>query len=216
MTGATFRNGTLAELREADAPAAIAAIYEDIKRATGIPQVNLIFRHLATVPDMLARTWDILGPLYVSGQISEYAGTIVRSAMPSPKAAGILAGAQWQPTKRRRCVRSCGSTTTPTGTTSSPCRALIRAGTEQRHAKPAGPASIDTKPAPGRDARPAEGAGQFARSPPAEARMSCRTKHRRLGQRACNHAMVASEIGAVPSMYLHLATLAGSHRIGAS
>ncbi|MGI9408555.1 MAG: hypothetical protein ACR2OV_00675, partial [Hyphomicrobiaceae bacterium] len=61
ITNSWFR--TLAELREADAPAAIVAIYEDIKRATGIPQVNLIFRHLATVPGMLAWTWDLLGPL---------------------------------------------------------------------------------------------------------------------------------------------------------
>ncbi|MGI9408488.1 MAG: hypothetical protein ACR2OV_00340 [Hyphomicrobiaceae bacterium] len=84
-----MRNGRLAELREADAPPAIVAIYEEIKRATGIPQVNLIFRHLATVPGMLAWTWERLGPLYVSGQISDCAGQLTET-LPSPKTSGIL------------------------------------------------------------------------------------------------------------------------------
>lgn len=66
----------LAEVREADASAEIRAIYADIKAATGIPQVNLIFRHLACDPIMLAWAWDIIGPLYRKGYISAATGKL--------------------------------------------------------------------------------------------------------------------------------------------
>lgn len=60
----------LEEVREDEAPAGTRAIYADIKRATGIPQVNLIFRHLARDPAMLAWAWEMIGPLYRSGAIA--------------------------------------------------------------------------------------------------------------------------------------------------
>jgi hypothetical protein len=44
---------TLPELREADAPPAIAATYAALRAATGVPQVNLIWRHAATLPGVL-------------------------------------------------------------------------------------------------------------------------------------------------------------------
>lgn len=43
----------LAEIREGDADAATAAIYHDIRQSSVLPQVNLIYRHLATVPGAL-------------------------------------------------------------------------------------------------------------------------------------------------------------------
>jgi hypothetical protein len=47
----------LPEMREEDAPAAIARIYADIKRASGTSLVNLIYRHLATIPGGLEWVW---------------------------------------------------------------------------------------------------------------------------------------------------------------
>ncbi len=60
----------LAEVREAEAPPGIRAIYADIAGATGIPQVNLIFRHLALDPAMLAWAWGTIAPLYRSGALA--------------------------------------------------------------------------------------------------------------------------------------------------
>ncbi len=48
---------SLPELREADAPPAIAAIYAALRDATGVPQVNLIWRHAATLPGVLDWLW---------------------------------------------------------------------------------------------------------------------------------------------------------------
>lgn len=59
----------LSEIRESEAPQAITALYDDIKTATGIPQVNLIWRHLATRPEMLAWAWDMVRPVYVDGRL---------------------------------------------------------------------------------------------------------------------------------------------------
>lgn len=56
----------LPEVRESDAPADIAAIYRDFKLSSGNPQINLIYRHLATIPGFLSWAWDVLRPLYRS------------------------------------------------------------------------------------------------------------------------------------------------------
>ncbi len=66
----------LAEVREANAPAEVRRLYDDIKQATGIPQVNLIYRHLATEQGMLEWTWAVLGPLYRSGAITAQVGRL--------------------------------------------------------------------------------------------------------------------------------------------
>ena len=41
---------SLAEIREAEAPPAIAAIYAALNNGIGIGQVNLIWRHAAALP----------------------------------------------------------------------------------------------------------------------------------------------------------------------
>jgi hypothetical protein len=50
----------LPEIREEDAPAGIRRIFTDIKRASGTPLVNLIFRHLATIPGGLEWVWGCI------------------------------------------------------------------------------------------------------------------------------------------------------------
>jgi hypothetical protein len=66
----------LEEVREDEAPAGTRAIYAEIRRATGIPQVNLIFRHLARDPAMLAWAWEVVGPLYRSGAVAAAAARL--------------------------------------------------------------------------------------------------------------------------------------------
>ena len=50
----------LPEMREDDAPSEIARIFADIKRASGTPLVNLIYRHLATIPSGLEWVWGCI------------------------------------------------------------------------------------------------------------------------------------------------------------
>jgi len=52
----------LAEIREADATADIAAIYGQIREASGLPLVNLIWRHFAALPGVLPWAWAAVGP----------------------------------------------------------------------------------------------------------------------------------------------------------
>jgi len=59
----------LPEIREADAPDDVAALYSAIKIATGVPQVNLIWRHFATDPPVLNWAWATLAPLLSSGEL---------------------------------------------------------------------------------------------------------------------------------------------------
>lgn len=66
----------LTELKESDASGRIAEIYTDIRYSLGVPMVNLIFRHLATVPDCLEWLWEQVGSLYVSGALTAAAADI--------------------------------------------------------------------------------------------------------------------------------------------
>ena len=56
-------------IREEDATGDVAAIYQDLRATLGIPIVNLIWRHLATIPGGLAWVWTLVKPLYVSGEV---------------------------------------------------------------------------------------------------------------------------------------------------
>ncbi len=58
---------------EAEATGSTKAIYEDFKAVTGVPVVNLIFRHIATFPGCLPWSWEVLRPLYASGAVATYA-----------------------------------------------------------------------------------------------------------------------------------------------
>ncbi|PON14560.1 hypothetical protein C2W62_28420 [Candidatus Entotheonella serta] len=58
---------------EAEATGSTKAIYEHFKAVTGVPVVNLIFRHIATFPGCLPWSWEVLRPLYASGAVATYA-----------------------------------------------------------------------------------------------------------------------------------------------
>ena len=60
----------VAAIREQDATGETAALYEDIRRTLGVPVVNLVWRHLATIPGGLPWAWARVRPLYRSGLIA--------------------------------------------------------------------------------------------------------------------------------------------------
>jgi len=58
---------SLPEIREAEAPPAIAAIYAGLNEGIGIGQVNLIWRHAAALPGVLDWLWAQAAPALASG-----------------------------------------------------------------------------------------------------------------------------------------------------
>ncbi len=56
-------------ISEHDAAGDIAVLYKDLRATLGVPFVNLIWRHLATIPGGLAWVWTLTKPLYVSGEL---------------------------------------------------------------------------------------------------------------------------------------------------
>ena len=60
-------------VEEADATGALAALFDDIRATLGVPVVNLIWRHLATIPGALDFAWAVVRPHYISGDIARYA-----------------------------------------------------------------------------------------------------------------------------------------------
>lgn len=57
-------------ISEKEAVPGVAAIFKDIKETLGVPFVNLIWRHLATIPGGLEMTWSLAKPLYSSTILS--------------------------------------------------------------------------------------------------------------------------------------------------
>ncbi|BDG73915.1 hypothetical protein [Roseomonas fluvialis] len=58
---------SLPELRESEAPPVVAATYAALRDATGVPQVNLIWRHAAALPGVLDWLWAQARPALASG-----------------------------------------------------------------------------------------------------------------------------------------------------
>jgi hypothetical protein len=69
---------TLLEVSEADASELVQAIYRDIRRLSGVPMVALIFRHIATYPELFEEVWKWIGPLLRGGRIQDAAWRIAR------------------------------------------------------------------------------------------------------------------------------------------
>ncbi len=63
----------IAAVREEDATGEVAAIYADLRATLDLPFVNLIWRHLATIPGGLPWTWGLLKPIYLSPQLEQRA-----------------------------------------------------------------------------------------------------------------------------------------------
>ena len=73
MTTALPTGDPVPAITEGDATGEIASIYKDIRATTGVPVVNLIWRHLATMPGALPWTWGALRPLYAADTVASAA-----------------------------------------------------------------------------------------------------------------------------------------------
>jgi hypothetical protein len=63
-------------ITEAAATGEIADIFADIRQVLAVDVVNLIWRHLATIPGALPWAWVTLRPLYANGTIAAEAATL--------------------------------------------------------------------------------------------------------------------------------------------
>jgi hypothetical protein len=68
---------------ETAATGAIAEIFADIRQVLRVEVVNLIWRHLATLPDALPWTWRVVRPFYANGTIAAEAAAL-RSRLALP------------------------------------------------------------------------------------------------------------------------------------
>jgi len=73
----------IAEISEAAADLRTRALYDDIKRVTGVPVVNLVYRHLATLPGALPWAWRVLRDGYATGEVAARAAALRAKAVAS-------------------------------------------------------------------------------------------------------------------------------------
>jgi hypothetical protein len=71
-------------IAERDARGEVADIYADIRATMGLPVVNLVWRHFATLDGGLRHAWDALRPVYASGA-AEQAGARLVAALELPR-----------------------------------------------------------------------------------------------------------------------------------
>jgi hypothetical protein len=76
------------EIKPQQAPPEIAALYADILNISGLPMVNLIWRHFATFPGVLDWAWSAVRPLVRSRELRA-ARERIKSAVLLPKLATI-------------------------------------------------------------------------------------------------------------------------------
>jgi hypothetical protein len=74
----------LAELPEDRATGAIAVIYDEIRRFSGVPYVSSLQRYLATMPGVLEWAWTAIRPAMVSGVVPETGWRLANSVRLSP------------------------------------------------------------------------------------------------------------------------------------
>ncbi|MCD0505930.1 hypothetical protein [Bordetella petrii] len=65
-------------IAEADATGELAALYQDIRVTLNVPFVNLVWRHLATIPGALPWTWASVRPLYALPLFDDAADALAR------------------------------------------------------------------------------------------------------------------------------------------
>lgn len=183
----------LPEVREADAGPNIAAIYTDIKESAALPQVNLIFRHFATMPGMLEWIWQTLRPLYRSQELAALADGLT-SSITRPGLSPLMAALAGEELADCKYVIDAYNSGNPQNLIA--LTALVRL--LGRTVEPDAARAMTLRP------REAITGGQAAEAFPVlprredlDARLLARVE-----KMAARHP---SAPGAVPSMYLHLA-----------
>ncbi|GAA4333113.1 hypothetical protein GCM10023144_24000 [Pigmentiphaga soli] len=66
----------IGEIPESQATGPVAELYGDIRRTLGVGLVNLVYRHLATVPGALQWAWAHLKPHFASGALDRQAAVL--------------------------------------------------------------------------------------------------------------------------------------------
>jgi hypothetical protein len=74
----------LAELPEDRATGAIAEIYDEIRRFSGVPYVSSLQRYLATMPGVLEWAWSAIRPAMISGIVPETGWRLAADARLAP------------------------------------------------------------------------------------------------------------------------------------
>jgi hypothetical protein len=74
----------LAELPEDRATGAIAGIYDEIRRFSGVPYVSSLQRYLATMPGVLEWAWAAVRPAIISGVAQETGWRLANSVRVTP------------------------------------------------------------------------------------------------------------------------------------
>src|ERR1700733_13199160 len=74
----------LAELPEGMATGAIADIYDEIRRFSGVPYVSSLQRYLATMPGVLEWAWAAIRPAMVSGIVPETGWKLANNVRMTP------------------------------------------------------------------------------------------------------------------------------------
>jgi len=69
-----------AEIAERDATGETAQLYADIRIALQVPIVNLIYRHIATIPQCLPWAWNVLRPLYYAPTMAAVTSRVLAAA----------------------------------------------------------------------------------------------------------------------------------------
>lgn len=82
-----MKNDPIPAIREDDATGEIAALFADLRATLGVPFVNLIWRHLATMPGMLAWTWSVVKPMHATPALRQAADTL-RAGVTIPAGVG--------------------------------------------------------------------------------------------------------------------------------
>lgn len=172
---------SLPEIREADASPAVAAIYAALRDASGVPQVNLIWRHAAALPGVLDWLWAQARPVLESGAAAG-ARDRIAAGLPLPVVAPLAAPA---------AVAALVETYNRGNLTNLAVLTAVRlrlAGT-----------------APGAP-RPPAAIGVALGAPPALPRLDALPDEdaARVRDLAARHGL--SDAAVVPSLYLHLAT----------
>ena len=68
------------QVSEAEAQGRVREIYDDFRSCLGAPMVDLIYRHMATVPGCLEWAWATLRPMFASDAIPSAARSLAGSA----------------------------------------------------------------------------------------------------------------------------------------
>jgi hypothetical protein len=184
--------GTLPELREAEAPPDIAAIYAALRAASGVPLVNLIHRHLATLPGVLSWVWRAIRPPLEDGRLAG-ARERLATALPLPDLAPVTEAA-WTaaglPPAARNEVVALVETYNRGNLTNLILLTALRRALE----------GVPPDPGP---APPALAAPPMLPAPPPLPRLA--NLPRPLADAVLSLAARHGETGVVPSLYLHLA-----------